>query len=596
MEFLILGPLEVRNGEHTVRLGAAKQRALLGVLLLHANEAVSTARLVDELWGETPPATAEKLVQGYVHALRKQLGDGVLQTQSPGYRLSAEANALDLAEFERLIEAARAAPPDSAIELRRSALALWRGPPLADVVLEGPERHSVGRLSELRLATQIEQLGAELELGRHVEVVGELEALLAEHPYQERVAGLLMLALYRSGRQADALEVYRSVRGRLDDELGLEPSQELRELEAAILRQDKSLAAPRQTPPPAPSDETARPAVPSPARSRRRLAAAAALAVPVIATIVAAVFVIRDDAAPIVVPPNSLAAIDPATNRVVAVLQTGIRPGPVAAGEGSVWVGNLDDRSLTRVDPSARAVAGTIPLPATPNAVAAERGAVWVVNARLGTLYKLDPQFETIDEPVEFGVRSIRSTGAGVDLGKGAVWTAHGDSTLARVDPRTLTALASGTAAAAPTALVVAYDAVWVANSGDDTVRRFAPRTFELGAVGSITVCRAPSGIAAGVGAIWVSCADDDRVERIPAGLSSASSVQIPVGNEPTAVAFGAGAVWVANHGAGTVSRVDPATNDVETIDVGNPPAGIVVHRGLVWVSVQKRLEDPSSP
>jgi DNA-binding SARP family transcriptional activator/streptogramin lyase len=595
MEFLILGSLEVRNGEHTVRLGAAKQRALLGVLLLHANEAVSTARLVDELWGETPPATADKLVQGYVHALRKQLGDGLVQTQALGYRLSVEANALDLAEFERLIEAARVAPPDSAIELRRSALALWRGPPLADVVLEGPERHNVGRLSELLLATQIEQLGAELELGRHVEIVGELEALLAEHPYQERVAGLLMLALYRSGRQADALEVYRSVRGRLDDELGLEPSQELRELEAAILRQDESLAAPRQVPLPAPSDETAPTAVPAPARSRRRLAAAAALAVLVIAATVAAVFVLRDDAAPVVVPPNSLAAIDPATNRVVAVLQTGIRPGPVAAGEGSVWVGNLDGKSLTRVDPSTRTVAGTIPMPATPTAVDVGRGAVWVVNGRLGTLYKVDPQFET-RESVEFGTRSIRNTGAGVDLGEGSVWVAYGDSTLGQVHPETLDASAAATAGAAPAALVVAYGFVWVANSGDETVRRFAPQTYDIGAVESLTVCRTPSGIASGAGSIWVSCAGDDRVERLPAGLSAASSVQIPVGDGPTSVAFGAGAVWAANTAAGTVSRIDPATNDVETIDVGNAPAGIAVYRGLVWVSVQAPLDDASSP
>ena len=596
MEFLILGPLEVRNGEHTVRLGAAKQRALLGVLLLHANEAVSTTRLVDELWGETPPATAEKLVQGYVHALRKQLGDGFVQTQAPGYRLSVEANALDLAEFERLIDAARAAPPDSAIELRRSALALWRGPPLADVVLEGPERHNVGRLSELLLATQIEQLGAELELGRHVALVGELEALLAEHPYQERVAGLLMLAMYRSGRQADALEVYRSVRGRLDDELGLEPSQELRELEAAILRQDESLAAPRQAPPPAPSDESAPTAVPAPARSRRRLAAAAALAVLVIAAIVAAVFVLRDDAASIVVPPNSLAAIDPKTNRVVEVLQTGIRPGPVAGGEGSVWVGNLDGKSLTRVDPSTRTVAGTIPLPATPTAVTLGRGAVWVVNGRLGTLYKVDPEFET-RESVEFGVRSIRNTGAGVDLGLGSVWFAYGDSTLGNVHPETLDASATATAGSAPAALVVEYGFVWVANSGDDTVRRFSPRTYELGAVEPpTTVCSTPSGIAAGAGSIWVSCADDDRVERLPAGLSPASSVQIPVGDEPTSVAFGAGAVWVANSAAGTVSRIDPATNREEAIDVGNSPAGIAVYRGLVWVSVQAPLEGASSP
>jgi YVTN family beta-propeller protein len=143
---------------------------------------------------------------------------------------------------------------------------------------------------------------------------------------------------------------------------------------------------------------------------------------------------------------------------------------------------------------------------------------------------------------------------------------------------------------------VVAYGFIWVANSGDETVRRFSPQTWDIGAVESLTVCRTPSGIAAGAGSIWVSCAGDDLVARLPAGLSPASTVQIPVGDGPTAVAFGAGAVWVTNAAAGTVSRIDPATNRETAIDVGNSPAGIFVYRGLVWVSVQAPLDDASSP
>ena len=257
MRFRILGPLEVLDGARSVRLGAAKPRALLGVLLLHANEVVSTARLVDELWGERPPATAAKLVQGYVHALRKQLDAATVVTQAPGYRLRVDRDALDLHEFQRLNEEARSAPAERAAELRRSALELWRGPPLADVVFEGPARHEVGRLSELHLATQIELLETELELGRHSQLVGELELLVAAHPYQERLRGLLMLALYRSGRQAEALQAYQDGRRALSEELGLEPGQGLRDLETAILRQDTSLAdgsdlVTLSTPPPTP--------------------------------------------------------------------------------------------------------------------------------------------------------------------------------------------------------------------------------------------------------------------------------------------------------------------------------------------------------
>lgn len=257
MRFRILGPLEVHDGRRTVPFPAAKHRALLGALLLHPNEVVSIDRLVDELWGERPPATATKLVQGYVHALRKQLGADTLVTQVPGYRIRIDPPELDLTEFQRLVEEARSVSLDRAVELRRGALALWRGPPLADVVFEGPTRHQVGRLSELHLATQIELLEAELELRRHAAVVGELELLVAAHPYQERLRELQMLALYRAGRQADALEAYQETRRTLGDELGLEPGQVLRDLEAAILRQDPALS-------PGAPEPSLTPAVPSP--------------------------------------------------------------------------------------------------------------------------------------------------------------------------------------------------------------------------------------------------------------------------------------------------------------------------------------------
>lgn len=266
MRFRVLGPLEVRDGVRSVPIGAAKPRALLGVLLLHANEVVATTRLIDELWGEHPPATAAKLVQGYVHALRTLLGADTIGTQPPGYRLHVDPAELDLSEFQRLIDEASSASPDRAAELRRSALALWRGPPLADMVFEGPARHEVGRLSEFHLATQIELLESELELGRHAAVVGELEPLVAAHPYQERLREVLMLALYRAGRQAEALEAYQAARRSLSDELGLEPGQALRDLEAAILRQDASLSPGESKEPVFPTP----PAAPASARDELR--------------------------------------------------------------------------------------------------------------------------------------------------------------------------------------------------------------------------------------------------------------------------------------------------------------------------------------
>ena len=262
MRFRILGPLEAHTAARPVSIRAAKQRALLGTLLLHSNEVVSTDRLVDELWGEQPPQTAAKLVQGYVHALRRELGADTVRTVAPGYRIEVDRDELDLLQFEALTGDARAAPLERAVDLRRAALDLWRGPPLADVELHGAARHEVGRLSELHLATQLDLFETELALGRHSPLVGELQLLVAAHPYQERLRGLLILALYRSGRQAEALEAYQAVRRTLSDELGLEPGQALRDLESAILRNDERLLAVG-----APEPAAGPPAPPAPPRS-----------------------------------------------------------------------------------------------------------------------------------------------------------------------------------------------------------------------------------------------------------------------------------------------------------------------------------------
>jgi YVTN family beta-propeller protein len=594
VEFLILGPLELRDGQQVVRLGSPKQRVLLGVLLLHANETVSVARLVDELWGERPPATAEKLVQGYVHALRKQLGDGVLHTRPPGYLLSVEPRSLDLAEFERLREAAQTVPPAHSVELRSRALALWRGAPLADVAFEGPARHTLARLAELRLATHIEQIDAELDRGRHLHVIGELEALIAEHPYQERLAAQLMLALYRAGRQADALRVYRTVRERLSDELGLEPGEELRNLESRILRQDPALALPAPSPPTVSGDASG--SEEAQARATRRVATPRGIVVGLaavaglVALVAAAILLRSTDEAGVVVAPNTLALIDPATNRVEATIPVGIRPGAVAYGEGSFWVGNLEDKTVTRIDPATKAVVRTVALGAAPDSLAAGAGAVWVVNGRLGTLYRIDPDFNSASEPIGLGGRAITYVDGAVDFGEGRVWAVFADSTLARVVPTTFAAVTARVAGVGPTSIAVAFGSVWVSTSDPSHgLQRFNPEAFQQGPFEELSTGRTPAALAAGAGSIWVANTDDDSVTRVdPATAGLNSSLPIEVGDGPTAVAFGAGSVWVANTAAGTISRVDPATNDVEaTIDVGNAPAGIAVADGIVAISVQ---------
>ena len=256
MEIRLLGPLEVRDGERAVALPRRQQRALLAALALRAGEVVSTDRLVADLWGEHAPASATGSLQNTVSALRKALGRDVVLTQAPGYRLALERDSVDAHRFERLLAAARSADEVARAPLLNEALALWRGPALADLSEEQFARIEAGRLDELRVTALEERIDAELALGRHAALVGELEALVAAHPLRERLRGQLMLTLYRCGRQAEALEVYRAARLALADELGLDPSPELQGLERRVLRQDPSLAAPAEAVP-APHTERA---------------------------------------------------------------------------------------------------------------------------------------------------------------------------------------------------------------------------------------------------------------------------------------------------------------------------------------------------
>jgi DNA-binding SARP family transcriptional activator len=245
MHFRILGPLEVSDQDRELALGGLKQRSLLALLLLHANEIVATHRLIAELWGEAPPATASKSIQVYVMRLRRELGAERLTTRAPGYVLHVKPEELDVAVFERMRVEARRSEPARAAEKLRAALGLWRGPPLADLAYESFAQAEIGRLDELRLAIVEERVDADLACGRHADVVGELEALIAANPLRERLRAQLMLALYRSGRQAEALEAYRAVRRELADELGLEPGEQLRRLESG--RCWSSRAPPRRS-------------------------------------------------------------------------------------------------------------------------------------------------------------------------------------------------------------------------------------------------------------------------------------------------------------------------------------------------------------
>jgi DNA-binding SARP family transcriptional activator len=243
-EFRLLGPLEARVDDRPVPLPAGKPSALLARLLLDANRIVPVETLLESIWGDPPPPSARKVLQVYISQLRKAIDADAIETRAPGYRIVLERDDYDLGRFERLVEAGRAAEAPRRVELLRQALSLWRGTPLAEFRQEPFAPPAGRRLAELRLSALEQRLEAELQLGRHEALVGELETLVEQEPLREGLRRQLMLALYRSGRQADALERYREGRRLLVEELGIEPGPGLQELERAILRHDPALDEP----------------------------------------------------------------------------------------------------------------------------------------------------------------------------------------------------------------------------------------------------------------------------------------------------------------------------------------------------------------
>jgi DNA-binding SARP family transcriptional activator len=241
LEFRLLGPLEVRDDTASVPVGGQKQRALLALLLLEARHVVSTDHLIASLWGETPPRTAATSLQNFVSQLRKQLGPDVLETKNPGYVLRVEPEQVDLERFRSLVAESRAMDPPERAATLREALDLWHGQPLADFEFESWAQAAIGRLGEEKLLATEERIEAEIEGGRGAELIGELEALVSAYPLRERFREQQMLALYRAGRQAEALEQFQAARRVLVDELGISPSPRLQELHGAILRQEANL-------------------------------------------------------------------------------------------------------------------------------------------------------------------------------------------------------------------------------------------------------------------------------------------------------------------------------------------------------------------
>ena len=567
MEFRLLGSVEVSTEGRAVAAGGPKQRALLAILLLDANRAVSRDRLVDGLWGERPPTSADHTLDALVSRLRKLIGSDRLRREGQGYRLVVAPGELDLERFESRanegIEALAAGDARVAHERLSSALEEWHGDPLEDVIAEPFAAEAARRLDERRLVVAEKRIEAALALGASAELVPELEQLARAHPFRERVVGHLALALHRAGRSADALALLAEARRRLASELGLELAPALKDLELKILRHDPSLESPHRA-------VTARPR-----RRRRALLLVAALAAAAGATaVVAATFLTGG-------PPR---AADASTSQLAEVGHG--RPvsiadaGPLATADGAVWVAEPNESLVLRVDPASRSVVDRIPVDGTPTALAAGRHALWVATSVPGAVERIDYETDQVTQRIPLGVTPVA-----LGVTRGRIWVADSsDQTLIGLDPASGAATATVSLGSHPSALVTSGSTAWVVSHDDGTLTE-----VDLGSgapVATTTLGVGPSGVALGGGAVLVSNDLAGTVTRVdPASM--AVTATIGTGSGASGLVASGGFVWVANRYSRTLSRVDIASGRiVATHAAAGAPVSVVSVSGRLWTAM----------
>jgi DNA-binding SARP family transcriptional activator len=558
---------------------------LLALLLLHANRVVSRDRLIDALWDGSPPETASTALQVHVSQLRKALGHDAIVTEAPGYMVRVEPGALDLERFELLLEDAQGQDAETAAERLREALALWRGPPLADLD-DSVARAERAQLEERRASALEQRIEADLELGLHTELVPELETLVREDPLRERRRAQLMLALYRSGRQADALDTYRSGRKLLADELGLEPGGELRQLEKAILEHDATLAPPaapqrrRRT-----TEERRRPLL---GRSRMAVVIGALLLAGAVAGIVVAV---TGEADAVVVEPNSVAVVNPENGKVVADVPIGGRPVAIAIGAGAVWVVNADDQTIVRIDPKTRKVVKAIGgLGTNVSDVAVGFGSVWVAGGNDGTLTRIDPSLNAPGAPIDLGKGGelVPKAVFLVATGAGSVWVTRGNTVL-RIDPRS-NEVKKTVATSRPQGLGVGAGSVWVPLINEHLLR-FDATTGKLTADEDLS---SPLFFPVVYDhSLWLVAYSETTPQVLHLDTSAVTqrgaAIPFTIKRFPFGLARGAGALWTVTPSDGALWRIDPATHRATRLtEVGHHPLSVAAGKNAVWVGVQE--------
>lgn len=578
MEFTLLGPVEVRRDGEAVALGGPKQRALLALLLLSANEAVSRDRLLDGLWGDRPPLSAGHTLDDYISRLRKALGPDRIVRQPPGYLIKVQPGELDLERFESLLARGRELLADGDTEQARAALgealALWQGQALADLLFEPFATEEARLLEERRLLAVEESMEADLALGRGRSVIGTLERLIQANPLRERLVGQLMTALYSAGRHAEALSVFQTWRLRLAEELGLEPGPQLVELERRILSHDRTLPG-----------TDARPLAGRPGGRRRlrlRLVGAATAAVLTAAAV--AVVIGRTENGPSTAQHVlTSAVVDVATRSgaATAAISVADAPAAITADGNSLWLAQPDTGEVARIAARARVVVERIPVGGSPGAIAVGGGSIWTVGVPGNKLVRIDPTTEKVTQTIPLGNAEIDA----LAVGAGGVWLADtSDDALIEIDPRAGTVERTISLSVSPTALIVVDKAVWVADYDSGTVAEVDARSGQT--ILDLPVGTGPAALAAAAGAVWVANSLDSTVSRIDPARGSITAT-IAVGSGPGSLAHLGDAIWVANAYGASLTRIDSADDSTRTVPVSGAPTALAATPGHLWVGVR---------
>lgn len=641
----MLGPLRVSVDGRSVALGGPQQRAVLARLACSVGELVTTDRLVEAVWGDHPTPGVMTTLQTHIFRLRRALEPSrprdvaprLIVTHDAGYRLALPADAVDANRFEGLLATAATRAhdaPEEALAMLDEGLDLWHGSALVDLAGYAFVDAWADRLENLRATARELRVQALLDVGQNGRALTEADMLVTAYPLREGPHAQRMLALYRTGRQTDALAAYLEVRSLLADELGIEPGPALRSLHARMLAQDPTLVSPSRpdpvlvppstatamaaattplptTPSPStPSTSTASapgsreptrsapatrassvppaPDNPDDARRGRRARRGPSWTPPRIRRILvggAAVAVLSAGAlmanspaeTPKTLTANSVGIVD-ATGHVVGGVAVGTSPSALVLARGSLWVANESDGTVMRVDPETRSVTQRVDVGSSPEAIASTGDDVWVANSGDGTVSRISVSAQRVVQTIAVG-----TSPAALAAGSGVLWVANSaDNTVERIDAHTgrigpVVGVGDG-----PDGLLVDEGSLWVANGRDGTVSHLDAATgVEL--EGPVQVGSGPRGLVRFGDDVWVADELSQSVTRIDVGTGRARPVYVADG--PTSLGVLDGAVWVAERYAGSLTRIDPATERTTRVPVGGQPRATLASGGRLWVA-----------